>query len=1508
MSESTECKKLEEALHQRLKIERVLSDISTRFTAFTNFDEAISTTLAEIGALMEADRVYIYHYHDNNTKMSNTHEWCSPGTQSIKIMMQNLTRDKFPWWYKRLKTQEWFCIQDTKKLDHEARAEREYCEKYNVGAFIIFPLYFRLEISGFLGISVINQPRNWAEEDVRILRVCTAIIGSALAHREAEKELQEKELCYRALFEQSNDAIFLINLDGNTRDLNQKAGDLLGYKCEELIGKPVKQTVVDYDHESSQDKLERLIKGENIPIYQRIFRKSDGTEFPAEINVMLVRDSEENPQYMQTIVRDISGRKQIEETLREKELYYRSLFDQSNDAIFIKGLDMKNIDVNQKAAELLGYERHELLGMSISQVVVPAEYESSLQNLDLMLKGEKLPLYYRTFRKNDSTEIQVEINVSLIRNEEGEPLFIQSIVRDIRDRNRMEEALKERESRYRSLFNQNNDAVFLISWEKGFPYIDVNQKAADMLGYTQEELIGMPIHQTVVDFDHERAFQLLKSLKIGETIPIYERRFRRKDGTEFIGEVALMVVKDSKGNPLYSQSIVRDITERSQAEAALNVSEAKYRTILESIEDGYYEVDLAGNLTFFNASMCTILGYPSDELLGTNNRDYMDEKNAKKVFKLFNDVYRTRKPVRGIDWEFIRKDGTKRYLEVSVSLIYDSTNVPIGFRGIGRDITEQKRAKEKLTLLHELERINVELRENEEKFRVLAESSSVGLVIFQNYQIKYVNKALLQLIGYSKEEALGWSASDIFKPIYPEDIAFVKKQLLKRQSSDENVAISRYPLRLITKTNKIKWVEIFSAITTYQGELASIGSIVDITDQKQREEDNKLLLEKLEWSNAALSESEEKFRLLAESALVGIAIFQENAISYVNDALTRISGYPKDEIACWTTNDLFKMIHPDDLPYVKDQMLKKQAEEIGKVVSRYQCRIFTKTKELRWIEVHSRTIFYQSNSAILITVIDNTERREAESKLQESEQKFRSLAESSLIGIAILQENQLKYINNTMVKILGRPKKKVIHWTTNDILKIIHPDDLSFATKQMRMKQTGEKIGVVPRYHFRLMMPSNEIKWVEIFSKTINYQGKPAVLASIIDITGRKKVEAKVKSSEQKYRESEHRYRQLFEESQSSEQKYRESEHRYRQLFEESPISLWEEDFSAVKHYLNSLQNRGITDFREYFEIHPEEVIKCASLIKIIDINPATMQLYGANHREELLTNLNTIFGEESYSVFENELIAIAEGHTSFETEGINYTLQGKRLHIKLEAVVATGYEDTLSKVIISVIDLTEQKQVEKSLRNSEEKFRVLSESSLVGAAIIQENKMIYVNTALSQLSGYTKEEMTNWTTVDILEHTYPDDVSFAKEQLLKLQTGDIVNYAPRFQLRLLSKERAYIWADIFASIINYEDKPAAFITLVDFTNQKKREEDNLRLLQELKRVNADLSEFVKFISQDLKTSLRGIKYIVDWLITDYLDMFDTDGKKRLQLLLEKVIHINDIIQGILGDSSIKRQ
>jgi PAS domain S-box-containing protein len=138
-----------------------------------------------------------------------------------------------------------------------------------------------------------------------------------------------------------------------------------------------------------------------------------------------------------------------------------------------------------------------------------------------------------------------------------------------------------------------------------------------------------------------------------------------------------------------------EILERERVQEALRESEEKYRSIIESLEDGYYEADLEGSFTYFNDSLCDILGYSREEMMGLNNRRYMSKETAKNVYEAYNEVYRTGRPKKIFGYELIRKDGEKRIVQVSVSLMNGSDGCPTGFSGIARDVTHLNGKRQK---------------------------------------------------------------------------------------------------------------------------------------------------------------------------------------------------------------------------------------------------------------------------------------------------------------------------------------------------------------------------------------------------------------------------------------------------------------------------------------------------------------------------------------------------------------------------------------------------------------------------------------------------------------------------------------------------------------------------------------------------------------------------------------------------------------------------------------------
>ena len=212
-------------------------------------------------------------------------------------------------------------------------------------------------------------------------------------------------------------------------------------------------------------------------------------------------------------------------------------------------------------------------------------------------------------------------------------------------------------------------------------------------GYSHSDLLGTNPLDHVHPEDRETVRQkAIKSLQVKGKGDSYEYRFIRKNGNiMLVLEMVSSITHKGKRAALGS---FMDITEHKRMETDLRRSEEKYRTILEEMDEGYFEIDLAGNFTFVNDAECRNMGYSREELIGMNNRQYTDKENAKKVYNAFINIYKTGETRKIFDYEIIKKDGTKAVSELLVSLVKDSKGKPIGFRGISRQITERKRMEE----------------------------------------------------------------------------------------------------------------------------------------------------------------------------------------------------------------------------------------------------------------------------------------------------------------------------------------------------------------------------------------------------------------------------------------------------------------------------------------------------------------------------------------------------------------------------------------------------------------------------------------------------------------------------------------------------------------------------------------------------------------------------------------------------------------------------------------------
>ncbi|MBW1821269.1 MAG: PAS domain S-box protein [Deltaproteobacteria bacterium] len=340
----------------------------------------------------------------------------------------------------------------------------------------------------------------------------------------------------------------------------------------------------------------------------------------------------------------------------------------------------------------------------------------------------------------------------------------------------IEVALRESEEKYRNILENIEEGYF--ETDLAGNTIFFNAFATKILGYSRDELMGMNNRQYTDKENAKKLFQTFNKVYVtGKTHKGFDWAVIRKDGKKRDVEASVSLRKDSEGQPIGFRGIIRDVSERKRTEEKLRESEEKHRSILENIEDGYFEVDIAGNFTFFNDSVAKILGYSRDELMGMNNRQNTDEENAKKVYQTFNKVYTTGKTQKGFAWEIIRKDGSKVYIEASVSLRKNAEGQPIGFHGVARDVSERKQAEKSVL-------------QSEKRFRDLFNSIS-DLIYTHDLKGRFIslNPAMEKLLGYEHDKLIGHKASDIMKPEFA--AAFESEYLkpLKTQGYHEGVTI-----------------------------------------------------------------------------------------------------------------------------------------------------------------------------------------------------------------------------------------------------------------------------------------------------------------------------------------------------------------------------------------------------------------------------------------------------------------------------------------------------------------------------------------------------------------------------------------------------------------------------------------------------------------------------------------------------------------------------------------------
>jgi len=542
-----------------------------------------------------------------------------------------------------------------------------------------------------------------------------------------EETLRESEQNYRTLFESTFEGIIVV--DARTLKTifgNRRAAKMFGF--DPMLHDGVGLDIVDFVHPEDKAVVirgfaEDLYQQERRQRYEVRAKTQDGREI--WVSGLATRIEFQGRLAVLISFTDITERKQMEEALQQREQDYLALLESTFEGIVVVDAEtLKVVFGNRRASTMFGFDPilKDGVGVNILDFVHPEDKGVVIKGFtEDLYQEEQRQTYEVRAKSKDGRELW--ITALGTRTEFQGRLAVLLSTIDVTERKGAEEALRESEQKFRRLVEEMNDGYCVV---QGSRVVFANARSAEMFGYTPDEVIGRTVQELLPSGTVSELSEVRAKRQLGDTVPQqYETTLVSKDGTTRPVELGTRVI-DYAGERALSV-VIRDISERKQAEEVLGESEEKYRTILEDIEDGYYEVDIAGNFTFFNDALCGIIGYSKDEMMGMNNRQYMDEENAKKVYQAFNRAYTTGKHAKEFRWEIIRKDGTKRFVEASVSLKRGSQAEPIGFRGIVRDITERKQAEE------EIHRLNEELEQR---------------VIERTTQLQAVNKEL-EAFAYS---------------------------------------------------------------------------------------------------------------------------------------------------------------------------------------------------------------------------------------------------------------------------------------------------------------------------------------------------------------------------------------------------------------------------------------------------------------------------------------------------------------------------------------------------------------------------------------------------------------------------------------------------------------------------------------------------------------------------------------------------------------------------------------
>ena len=560
--------------------------------------------------------------------------------------------------------------------------------------------------------------------------------------------------------------------------------------------------------------------------------------------------------------------------------------------------------------------------------------------------------------------------------------------------------------------------------------------------------------------------------------------------------------------------------------------------------------------------------------------------------------------------------------------------------------------------MERLQQVEAALQASEAHFRGAFTFASMGMALTDmDGSFIQVNDTLLGLLEYPSDELTGMKIWDIAHPSDREACHLMWQGV---QEGARNRA--QFELFCLTKTGNTLWAKIGLSLVRDEHDVPQY-FIYQLDDRTQHKH-----MEEALWQQILRNE------LILQAASDGFCMINDQGvIQEVNPAFAAITGYRQEELLDRELRMLEAGDVPDRIDVYMAEALQHQSVRFETAWRRKDGQVARLAGSISLVEMDRTRFFF-------ISVEDVTERRRSEQALRESQLMLQTLI-SNLPGMAYRCQNDrdwtMEFMSGACLDLTGYTPEELVGAEAIPYSSLIHPDDREAVWEAV---QTAVERDQPYQMTFRLITRDGEIRWVwEQGREVLLPDGRRVLEGLLTDITPRIAVEEAL----------------------------RQSEERFRSLFEDVPISLWEEDFSAIKRYLGGLAAEGVADVPAYLRDHPEVLAHCAELIEVRDLNRAALDLYGWDDVPGLSEQIRTSLRDDINGSWQEELLAFLGGESEYQTESLIVSRTGEERDVIVRVSIPPGHTDTWDRVLVSMNDITQRKRAEAA----ERELRTLAEA-----------------------------------------------------------------------------------------------------------------------------------------------------------------------------------------------------